>query len=544
MRRFCTLSVLIASSLLVPTRPSPAAPLPPGGTFVDDDFSIHEGYIEALAEAGVTAGCGSAVYCPRAPVTRGQMAAFLSTALNLPPTSSAPFSDAGGIFEDAINRLAAAGITSGCGNGRFCPSDPVTRGQMAAFLYNGFAGTLTPGTPIDFTDTVGSIFRPAIEWLSAVGVTAGCNPPANDHFCPTNVVTREQMATFLARSLQIAANNPPDRPLPPAGNPTGTYPVPAEAWVENTSSPDVVIGDGGPASCTSEAVVAAVKSGGVITFDCGPDPVVIDMDATAFVHNWRNGVVGVRNEKTVIDGGGRVTLSGRGERQIIHQNTCTQALGWTTSHCQDQDHPRLVIQNLTFVDADGTGAEDGGGALFVRGGQLKVVNSRFFRNQCDETGPDVGGGAIRTILMYSGAPVYVVNSTFGGSSSLSNQCSNGGAVSGLWASITVINSYFAYNETTGWGANPQRSGTPGGGNGGALYGDGNPFHFRVLGTRMEHNVANEGGGAIFFVSNNRTGTLTLTDSSLSANPSLGFETVPGIFYLGNGPIRISNSTIE
>jgi hypothetical protein len=123
-------------------------------------------------------------------------------------------------------------------------------------------------------------------------------------------------------------------------------------------------------------------------------------------------------------------------------------------------------------------------------------------------------------------------------------CSNGGAVSGLWASITLINSYFTHNETTGWGANPQRAGTPGGGNGGALYGDGNSFHFEVLGTRMEHNVANEGGGAIFFVSNNRTGTLTIKDSLLSANPSLGFETIPGIFYLGSGPIRLSNSTIE
>jgi hypothetical protein len=415
---------------------------------------------------------------------------------------------------------------------------------MATFLRKGFEGTLTPGTPMEFTDTSSSIHRSNISWLSAVGVTAGCNAPVNDRFCPTSPVTREQMATFLAKSLQLTPNDPPDRPLPPAGSPTGSYPIPAGAWVENTSDPDVVVGDGGPASCTSEAVVAAVKSGGIITFDCGPDPITIEMNETAFVHNWRNGVVGVRNEKTVIDGGGRVTLSGRGDRQIIHQNTCDQALGWTTSHCQDQDHPRLVIQNLTLVDADGTGLENGGGAVFVRGGQLKVVNSRFFRNQCDETGPDVGGGAIRTILMYSGAPVYVVNSTFGGAPSLSNQCSNGGAISGLWASITVINSYFTHNETTGWGANPQRAGTPGGGNGGALYGDGNPFHFEVLGTRMENNVANEGGGAIFFVSNNRTGTLTIGDSFLVSNPSLGFETIPGIFYLGNGPIRRFGSTIE
>jgi hypothetical protein len=61
---------------------------------------------------------------------------------------------------------------------------------------------------------------------------------------------------------------------------------------------------------------------------------------------------------------------------------------------------------------------------------------------------------------------------------------------------------------------------------------------------MEDNLANEGGGAIFFVSNNRTGTLTITDSRLSGNPSLGFEAIPEIFYLGSGPIRITNSVID
>ena len=84
-------------------------------------------------------------------------------------------------------------------------------------------------------------------------------------------------------------------------------------------------------------------------------------------------------------------------------NTCDEAQGWTTSHCQDQDHPQLTVQNLTFADGNSTGEKaegGGGGAIFVRGGRFKVVNSRFVRNRCDRTGPDLGGAAIRVLSQY------------------------------------------------------------------------------------------------------------------------------------------------
>ena len=100
-----------------------------------------------------------------------------------------------------------------------------------------------------------------------------------------------------------------------------------------------------------------------------------------------------------------VTLERRRRARILYMNTCDQAQVWTTSHCQDQDHPRLTVQNLTFVDGNATGETTeggGGGAIFVRGGRLKVVNSRFFNNLCDATGPDVGGGAIRVFGQYAG----------------------------------------------------------------------------------------------------------------------------------------------
>ncbi|HEU4422585.1 MAG TPA: hypothetical protein VFR67_08590, partial [Pilimelia sp.] len=222
-----------------------------------------------------------------------------------------------------------------------------------------------------------------------------------------------------------AAPTPASRPVAGTGNPGGRAAVPPEARPVDTSRPTRVIGNGTPASCTSAAVVRAVAAGGIITFSCGPAPVTITMQATAKVRNANGPVI-------VLDGGGKVTLSGGGRRRILYMNTCDPAQGWTTSHCQDQDHPRLTVQNLTFAEGNSTGetAEGGGGgAIFVRGGRFKVVNSRFVRNRCDRTGPDVGGAAIRVLSQWRGQPVYVVSSTFGGAPGQGGACSNGGALS-------------------------------------------------------------------------------------------------------------------
>jgi hypothetical protein len=332
--------------------------------------------------------------------------------------------------------------------------------------------------------------------------------------------------------------NPTDGP--PAGNPDGACPIPAEAQAEDTSSPDHVIGDGTPASCTSAAVIDAVAKGGVITFDCGPDPITITLDQTAKIRNDTG-------PKIVLDGGGKVTLSGGGKVRILYQNTCDEDLVWTTDHCQDQDHPALTVQNLTFIDGSAKGEDpDGGGAIFVRGGRFKAVSTRFFNNTCDDVGPDVGGAAIRTLSQSQGLPVYIVNSTFGGKDGLGNVCSNGGGLSSIGVSYTVINSLFSHNRAIGSGANPAKENTPGGGSGGAIYNDGNTFTLNLCGVKMTENTANEGGGAIFFVSNDKSGSLIITDSVLSKNPSAGFETdgYPGIFVIAKGDPQVTNSTIE
>lgn len=328
----------------------------------------------------------------------------------------------------------------------------------------------------------------------------------------------------------------------PAGNPSGGAAVPAEARAVDTSKPTRVVGTGTPASCTSAAVVEAVAAGGIITFDCGPDPVTITLAATAKVVN-------ANGPDVVLDGGNKVTLSGGGKRRILYMNTCDKAQGWTTSHCNDQDTPRLTVQNLTFADGNSTGdtAEGGGGgAIFVRGGRFKVVNSTFVRNRCDGTGPDLGGAALRVLDQYQDQPVYVVNSTFGGAPGQGGVCSNGGAFSSIGVSWVVLNSVLTHNEAVGRGANPAKAGTPGGGSGGAIYLDGNRFTLQLTGTRIEDNHANEGGGAVFFVSNDRTGTMRVDGSTLRRNPSDGFETAgfPGIFFLGQSPPTVASSTLS
>jgi hypothetical protein len=365
----------------------------------------------------------------------------------------------------------------------------------------------------------------------------GCGSPAPR----TAAVVASPAARSAAASPSAAASRAavpsPAPALPRYGNPNGHAAVPAAARAVDTAHPTRVVGTGTPASCTSRAVVDAVAAGGVITFDCGPAPVTITMTATAKVRN-------AHGPRIVLDGGGKVTLSGGGKRRILYMNTCDAAQGWTTSHCQDQDTPQLTVQNLTFADGNSTGQltdGGGGGAVFVRGGRFRVVNSRFLRNRCERTGPDLGGAAIRVLDQSRDLPVSIVNSTFQG-----GVCSNGAALSSIGVSWVVINSLLTGNSAVGSGANPARSGTTGGGSGGAIYTDGNRYTVTIAGTLIADNHANEGGGAVFYVSNDRTGTMSIQGSTLRHNPSDGFEThgLPGIFFLGARPPTITGSSLR
>lgn len=321
------------------------------------------------------------------------------------------------------------------------------------------------------------------------------------------------------------------------GNQDGKIPIPQEARQKDVSKPDQVIGNGTPESCTSEAFINAVAQGGKIVFNGGSSPFTITLDRPAKVFNNANPDV-------IIDGGGLVTLSGGGKTRILYMNTCDPNQVWTTSHAQNQDHPRLTVQNITFANGNSASEPeyDGGGAIWVRGGRFKVVNCRFINNVCAGSGPDVGGGAIRVFDQYEDLPVYVVNSTFGGAEGLGNVGSNGGAISSIGVSWTIINSLFSYNQAIGNGGNPEKPGTLGGGSGGAIYNDGNRMTLSILGTRIENNKVNAYGSGIFFVTNDHSGDIKLDNTTIENNiGGSWYPVLPGISMHADTRLTVTNA---
>jgi hypothetical protein len=325
--------------------------------------------------------------------------------------------------------------------------------------------------------------------------------------------------------------------LPAAGTPRRHVSVPPAGRAADTRHPNHVIGNGRPRSCTSAAVVRDVAAGGVITFNCGPKPVTIVMTRTASVIKTRR--------RVVLDGGGLITLSGGGQRRILYSDTCAGT--WSTDDCVNQPDPQIVVQNITFEDGyDGThqatctgnrpacwyGGVDGGGAIYVEGGQFRAVNTRFVDNRCYAEGPDLGGGAIRALAQYENRPIYITNDTFRG-----GRCSNGGALSSISVQWDVLNSEFTDNKAIGWGANPASRGTPGGGSGGAMYLDGRNDNVLIAGTVMDDNSAREGGGAVFDVVDTGWGALTFNASHLHHDISGAFQTFPGVYYDVDGHDR-------
>ncbi len=177
--------------------------------FVDIAASPHRTGIEIITTAAIAEGCGNADsrrFCPDDPVTRGQMATYLARLLDLPAADLDHFTDDNGTtHENNINSLAATGITQGCDNHRYCPDQPITRGQTATYL----ARVLDlPAADLDhFTDDNGTTHENNINSLAATGITQGCD---NHRYCPDQPITRGQMATYLARVLdRLAAANPP-----------------------------------------------------------------------------------------------------------------------------------------------------------------------------------------------------------------------------------------------------------------------------------------------------------------------------------------------
>lgn len=322
--------------------------------------------------------------------------------------------------------------------------------------------------------------------------------------------------------------------------------LPASAQLADVSRPTTVVGSGKAASCTFAALKAAVTVGGVITFNCGANPVTIPVTATLNLPI---------NVNTVIDGGNRVTLDGQGAVQILRFYSSNFMVNTV----------RVTLQNLKVINGKTTpvekiptapapcsqGYDDGeGGALFMRDGNLTIINSTFSNNQAALLGPDTGGGAIYVLGSKSG--IIIANSIFA-----NNKASNGGAVAGLFAQLEIYNSSFQNNTATGNGANyndaskcsivhngQNQAGS--GGNGGAIYQDGGKSTNVILcGDYIVNNKAgvNANAGGVFMTSNDFTGSITVQDSIVTGNTGNSWTTATGP-YLGTAfGVNAKTSTV-
>jgi len=474
--------------------------------------------IEWLVDVGIAQGYPDGTFRPGVAISRDAMAAFLYRDAGEPviadPTTP-PFSDVplDHPFVTEIAWLKAAGLTTGYSDGTYRPSAPIARDAMAAFLYRA-QGSPTFDAPAwsTFPDVPTThAFFDEIEWLADQGVTGGY---VDGSFQPAGPVNRDAMAAFMYRSHPVGGK---------------------------------IVGTGTPGSCTSSALALAVRSGGDITFDCGPDPVTIVVSQTLYTCNTTTCQHGWEGAEPVdhmtLDGGGTVTLSGGGVRGIFYANSCEEAFGWLSSRCDLETRPHITFRDISFTAGNaqgapagftGVGGGEGGGAIAMRGGRLTLSRVSFIDNVCIQQQSDGGGGAVRVVGQVTTARIF--SSVFQG-----NQCANGGAISSLHASVRVVDSHILANTATGIGAS---SGN--GGNGGGIYFDGTNESVLVQGTTITGNAAPEGGSGIFYVSNDHSGTLTIEGSTITSNTGETFWTDPyhDIYYLGFGPIRVSTSTID
>jgi hypothetical protein len=169
-----------------------------GKTCINDyATSPYAADIAWAREAGVSNGCGGDMFCTNNPMTRGEAAGFISRGFQYPAASRDYFSDdTGNANETYINRIAEAGLTHGCDPGKFCPNKRTTQGQVARLLSRALA--LPPATQDYYDDDNGTTFEDDLNRLAEAGISSGCGVRRS---CPSNVVTRGQMVAMLHRAL-------------------------------------------------------------------------------------------------------------------------------------------------------------------------------------------------------------------------------------------------------------------------------------------------------------------------------------------------------
>ena len=206
------------------------AALPPGGTFIDDDLTPHEGNIEALVASGVVNGCSvdPALYCPLMLVTRAETAALLVRSTgglddSIPYRGTFTDVPEDAWFAKAVEQAADLGIMSGTDDGRFLPNEPVTRSEMAVSLVRALEGEseLLEALGVFADVPLTADYAAHVERVWDLGISRGCSTDPLS-FCPFELTTRGEMASFLARGLGLDAMIPPPRTDSPSTTSTPT----------------------------------------------------------------------------------------------------------------------------------------------------------------------------------------------------------------------------------------------------------------------------------------------------------------------------------
>ncbi len=168
--------------------------------FADAVDSSYEEAVLALEERGVVQGCEDDLFCPNEAMTRGQLSSVLAAGLELDPVAVGPFVDVGGsVHAGSINAVAAAGIVQGCEEDRFCPSELVTRAQAASML----AAAFDPVPALaNYFDDLSEAHGQSVNRLAEAGIATGCGDPLTA-FCSTDPLLRRHAAVFVARAMRL-----------------------------------------------------------------------------------------------------------------------------------------------------------------------------------------------------------------------------------------------------------------------------------------------------------------------------------------------------
>jgi hypothetical protein len=166
--------------------------------------------IEKIFRSGITSGCGGGNYCPSQAVSRAQMAIFIlkgehGAGYLPPPATGTEFNDVDptDFAADFIEQMKAEGITLGCGGGNYCPNDSVTRGQMAVFLMKAEHGSSFSPPPPTGVFDDVPVSHLFAKWIEQLAAEGVTSGCGGNNFCPEDTVTRDQMAKFLVKTFSL-----------------------------------------------------------------------------------------------------------------------------------------------------------------------------------------------------------------------------------------------------------------------------------------------------------------------------------------------------